>query len=470
MISVIPKPRIVLAVTLAISGLFLSGILIMDKYDINWGSEVTSRLCGAGEEIACDTVNNSEYSTFGGLSLAAAGVFFYGSLLALLLLVFASGQETSKASAFVALGLVGLALLVDVVLLGLQVFAIGTLCLLCLMTYVVNVGMLVTLLPWRGEGVSIAMLSQKDRRLLGSWFVASVLVFISTGFVDLGFSGMENERGTKMLGNTLETEALKALEAADLLESEMLVENQTELPTPNSADTRNQFAHVRQQLNVARNEVQRLQSILDDPERYREYQTERLVDRFQNAPIENLSLDGVPFKGPEGAPIKVVEYSDFLCPFCRNLANAFSNFIPKSGGQIAIYFKNYPLDQECNPAITKTVHEGACELALGAVCAEDQGKFWDFHDYIFSEPAKDLTLEGVVRLAGSAGLDQDIMQVCMGSKKARKRLAQDIDEAKRLGVAATPTVYINGKKLDQINGFLNAVESEYARLGLLTNN
>jgi protein-disulfide isomerase len=176
-------------------------------------------------------------------------------------------------------------------------------------------------------------------------------------------------------------------------------------------------------------------------------------------------LDGVPFKGPEAAPVRVVEYSDFMCPFCRNLAGAFAGFMPQSEDKVSVYFKNYPLDQACNP-IPRTVHDGACELALGGICANQQGKFWSYHDQVFAQEWHSATKDDVLRLATSAGLDSDAMRQCLDSSAAKDQLTRDIQEGKRLEVNATPTVYINGKRLEQIGGFMVAVESELKRLGI----
>ncbi len=174
----------------------------------------------------------------------------------------------------------------------------------------------------------------------------------------------------------------------------------------------------------------------------------------------------MPAKGPAQAPIQVVEFSDFLCPFCRNLAGAFADFMPQSQGRIAVFFKHYPLDQACNPVMTRTVHDGACELALGGVCAEEQGKFWQYHDRIFTQPPMNPSNDDVIRLATAAGLDSDAMRQCLTSPGARAKLDRDIAEGKRLQVNATPTVFVNGKRLEQIGGFLKAIESESKRLGL----
>jgi protein-disulfide isomerase len=235
-------------------------------------------------------------------------------------------------------------------------------------------------------------------------------------------------------------------------------------PEPPTGD--DEVARLRGELERARAEVKELKATLDDPQKFQVYQTERAAQAFEHETRRVLALEGVPFKGPAEAPIQVVEFSDFLCPFCRNLASAFNGFMPGSQGRVAIFFKNYPLDQDCNPALSRTVHEGACELALGAICAHEQGKFWPYHDRVFSQPPENPSAENVVGIAASAGLDGNALRQCIASGAAREKLDRDIQEARGLQITATPTVYINGKKLDQIPAFLKAIELEMKRLGL----
>jgi protein-disulfide isomerase len=237
----------------------------------------------------------------------------------------------------------------------------------------------------------------------------------------------------------------------------------TEAPAP--ADD-SELSRVKAQLQAAQARALELQSTLDDPQKFQAYQERKAAAEFERQPRVELDLAGVPSKGPSEAPIQVAEFSDFLCPFCRNLAGAFSGFLPQSQGRVAVYFKHYPLDQACNPVMTRTVHDGACELALGGVCAEEQGKFWPYHDRIFSQPPTNPTNDDVVRIATEAGLDGNALRQCLSSPGARAKLDRDITEGKRLEVNATPTVFVNGKRLEQIGAFMQAIESESKRLGL----
>jgi hypothetical protein len=236
--------------------------------------------------------------------------------------------------------------------------------------------------------------------------------------------------------------------------------------TPAAADSGAELDRYREAAHAAEEQARRLQEILDDPRKLDQYFADKALAEFERSPVRDLQLDGVPHKGPADASIKVVEYSDFLCPYCRSLAAAFNDFLPRTSNRLALFFKNYPLDKECNPGVSRTVHPGACWLALGAVCAQEQGRFWPYHDKVFSTDLHQAAGPDAVRLATEAGLDQSAMEACLVSERAKQRLAADIGEAARAGVQATPTLFVNGKQLPRINDFVNTLNKEAARLGL----
>jgi protein-disulfide isomerase len=207
-------------------------------------------------------------------------------------------------------------------------------------------------------------------------------------------------------------------------------------------------------------EARRLQAILDDPHQLEHYFTDKAAREYAAAKVESPDLTDVPAKGPGEAPVKVVEYSDFLCPFCRNLAGALSSFLTQAGGRVQIFYKHYPLEKACNPNLQRTAHEGACLLAQGAICAQDQSKFWAYHDRVFARPMERATRADVTRFANEGGLDGAAFGACLDAPKTRDRLTAQIAEAKRVGVESTPTLLINGKKLPRINDFLQVVDKE----------
>ena len=114
---------------------------------------------------------------------------------------------------------------------------------------------------------------------------------------------------------------------------------------------------------------------------------------------------------------------------------------------------------------TSSIHPGACNLALGAVCAHYQGKFEAYHDKVFSTELRNPQPVDVVRLAGEAGLNAAALEGCLDDPKTKADLAAQIAEANRLNVTATPTVYVNGKKLPRIIDFVAVVDKEARKKG-----
>ena len=139
--------------------------------------------------------------------------------------------------------------------------------------------------------------------------------------------------------------------------------------------------------------------------------------------------------------------------------------LARAAGRIKVYYKHYPLDSSCNPKIARSIHAGSCALALGGVCANNQGKFEAFHDRVFSVELQNPQPADVVRLAGEAGLNAPALEGCMEDPKTRAVLDAQIAEGNRLGVTSTPTVYIDGKKLPQINIFETIVDKQARKKG-----
>ena len=416
--------RSAVTIALALAGLLVAALLLLEHHGESLGA--AQAVCGEGPSNGCETVARSAYSSVGGVPLAAIGLGFYWSLASLLALaLFASPEAAGAAKRACALA-VALALLADVVLFGIQAFVIGAFCRLCLATYVVNALLLASLWPeFRSKIARLATLGRTEGRIiLGGWALASLGAAVAVAALNTALSYREAARSTTILGSG--PAAVQRAEA----------------------------------------EAARLKEILDDPQKREQYVTDKSVKEFEDAVPQSFDLNLPPFSGPAGAPIHVVEFSDYLCPYCRGLAAGFKDYLPKSGGRVIIHYKNYPLDKACNAKLQNTVHEGACWLALGAICAQDLGNFPQYQDKAYSTPQRAMTREDAVRLGVEVGIPAGAMGACLESGKTRDRLLAEISEAERSGVKATPTVFIDGKQLPRLNDFLLAVEKESVRLGI----
>ena len=169
-------------------------------------------------------------------------------------------------------------------------------------------------------------------------------------------------------------------------------------------------------------------------------------------------------KGSADAPIKVVEFADFMCPGCRAASGALREYFAQQGGDINLTFKNFPLEKACNPGIGQSVHNGSCELALGAVCASELGVFWAYHDRIFSRAWEVASRQDVIDNGVAVGMNKAKLEACLASPEAKSKLAIQIKEGFETVVQVTPTLVVNGKKLNATNEFSSAVEAERKKL------
>jgi len=468
-LETIASRRLVVALCLCLAAAGVSGLLLLQHHGVSGAVSAVNQVCGEGESSGCEAVAQSRWSSFGGVPVAAVGLGFYLSLsLLLALALLASSASREVLSGFAVLGL-GAALLVDVGLLGVQAFAVRAFCVLCLLTYVLGAAAFFALFPARrgARGLGLALGSAEGRVGMAGFLLGTLALAVAVLGIETALDERESRSHLAMLGGPApvaatspsepEPAATPAAEATPESAEEPEADPTPEEPQPREAAKPSVDWEAR---------ARQLQATLDDPQKLEAYFAAKARREFESAKVEPIDLANTPVRGPADAPVKVVEYSDFLCPFCRNLAMGLAQFVPQAGGRVAIYYKNFPLDQECNDKLKGTTHPGACWLALGGVCAERQGRFEAYHDRVFSadnlhnpQPAD------VARLAGEAGLNAAAIDGCLRDPETRRTLEAQIAEANRLGVRSTPTVYINGKKLPRINDFVAVVDAEAQKKG-----
>jgi protein-disulfide isomerase len=150
-----------------------------------------------------------------------------------------------------------------------------------------------------------------------------------------------------------------------------------------------------------------------------------------------LSFDPARLRGSPQAPVMVVEFSDFQCPFCRKIQTALKRLIAKYEGQVSLTYRDFPL---------RGMHSQAELAAESSRCAGEQGKFWEYHDLLFGNPDK-LTQTGLITLAQTANLDEHRFVSCLSSGRYRAQVEHDLQDGIRAGVTGTPGIFINGRLL-----------------------
>ncbi len=151
-------------------------------------------------------------------------------------------------------------------------------------------------------------------------------------------------------------------------------------------------------------------------------------------PMTRVVIEGCPSTGPSHAPVMVVELSDYLCPACRRGHETVKRIRETYKDQIKWVFKDNPLE---------SIHAGAKKLALSARCAREQGKFWEFHDLLFSgeKPA----FEDALAYARKLNLDLARLNECTADPKELEKLDQELEGVRQAGITSTPTLIINGE-------------------------
>jgi protein-disulfide isomerase len=144
--------------------------------------------------------------------------------------------------------------------------------------------------------------------------------------------------------------------------------------------------------------------------------------------------DADPAFGPATASVEIVEFSDFQCPFCKQLADTLDQLKEGYGTEIRLVFKDYPLPN----------HAQAFKAAEAGLCANEQGKFWDLHDIMFGQQDA-LQVENLKRYASELEMDQTAFDACLDSGRFAGEVNADLRAGQGYGVSSTPTVFINGR-------------------------
>jgi protein-disulfide isomerase len=153
--------------------------------------------------------------------------------------------------------------------------------------------------------------------------------------------------------------------------------------------------------------------------------------------------------GNPSARVKIVEYSDYECPFCGMTHFNLRKAVETYPGDVALVHVNFPLDMACNDLLDQPFHDSACEAARASVCAQRQGRFWEYNDYLFTHQ-RQIGRIPHLRIAKSLGLDTDAFEACMSDPTSLADVKADIEKAKktefvRNGQIGTPIIMINGK-------------------------
>jgi len=175
-------------------------------------------------------------------------------------------------------------------------------------------------------------------------------------------------------------------------------------------------------------------------------------ERFDVHGVKTIPLEGSPTRGPENAPVTIVEFADYECPFCQRLAPLLDDLFERHKSDVRMVYKFMPLP----------MHPRGDPAARAAIAAQDQGKFWEMERALFAAAGRleDMDLDG---MAKQVGLDMDRFHADEAAPATKARIDADHKLAADLDVKGTPTIYVNGREYNLRQDLEEWVKGELAK-------
>jgi protein-disulfide isomerase len=162
---------------------------------------------------------------------------------------------------------------------------------------------------------------------------------------------------------------------------------------------------------------------------------EALQRRFRAGPPKTIDVSDAPMKGSASAPVTLIEFVDYECPHCRRVQPVIRQVLDEFKDEVKVYFKHYPLGSHTNARLA----------AEAATAAQKQGKFWPYNEKLWAN-ADSLTPAAMEQFAKDVGLDVAQWRKDLESEAVKAKVQRDRSEGEELRIAATPTIYINGRQ------------------------
>jgi protein-disulfide isomerase len=174
-----------------------------------------------------------------------------------------------------------------------------------------------------------------------------------------------------------------------------------------------------------------------------------------SAPRVEVAHDPARLRGNSKAPVMIVEFSDYQCPYCHSVEPTVKELLAKYGDKVSLSYRDFPLT---------AIHSQAMIAAVASRCALEQGKFWEYHDQLFA--ASKLEKDDLIDYARNLKLDDKQFGSCLTSEKYKADIEKDEQEGRKAGVNGTPGFFINGVFLNGAqpkDAFTRVIDEELAR-------
>jgi protein-disulfide isomerase len=179
------------------------------------------------------------------------------------------------------------------------------------------------------------------------------------------------------------------------------------------------------------------------------------VEIYLDAPRVEVAARG-PSKGPEDAPVTIVEFSDYRCGYCKRAEPVMRQLLEKYPTELRLVARSFPLNPVSRVA------------AEAAACANEQGRFWDFHSRLFSPVGAQFDAESLQQYASDLEMDTEAFQACVDERRFQDEVEADLAEGRAAGVTGTPAFFVNGIRIKgarPLEEFVALIEKELERAG-----
>ena len=255
-------------------------------------------------------------------------------------------------------------------------------------------------------------------------------------------NAMENALENILADRLLSAEAKKTAVTRDQL---IAAEVDSKIPVP-SDDAVEKFWNENQgRINMTREQaLPQIRQYLRGQQRDRslyEYiqklKQDYAVESYFEPERSVVAIDGHPVQGSSQAAVTIVEFSDFECPYCSALYPTLKEIEKNYADKVRIVYRQFPLTN---------LHPHAMKAAEASLCANEQQKFWELHDAMFTDQ-ENLTIEALKQKAGRLNLNADQFGQCLDSSKYAAAVRSDLADGTKLGVTGTPAMFVNGRFL-----------------------
>jgi protein-disulfide isomerase len=281
----------------------------------------------------------------------------------------------------------------------------------------------------------------------------------------LTLRNQEYEIKRKALDGAVDQKLLEAAAGKQKLTTEQFLakEVDSKVPQPSDAEVEGYYMALRERLNRPFADVkgQLRDSLMQAKiQQARQEYTKTLradskVVVLLSAPRVEVAYDPARVRGNPKAPVMIVEFSDFQCPYCHQVEPTIKQVLTKYGDKVSLSYRDFPLTQ---------IHAQAEIAAEASRCALEQGKYWEYHDLLFT--ASKLEKDALIDYARNLNLDEKQFGSCLASEKYKGQINKDLEEGRKAGVTGTPGFFINGIAASGAQGqdtFNRMIDDELSR-------